>query len=219
MLVKWGEPNVMFLLKVLGILLALVVGLAILLLLFAIPRAGIRIYSTEERLNVWLRYGWLRIQIFPLPARLQRGKQRKDKAKSADIPAKKKTSYDLSSFDLGEAVYLLLEVLEELRNVLHLETVRMQVMLGTGNAAATGILLGACAAITGMLTPFLVKNFNISDYHVDIDGDFHAARPRWEITLAFSVRPIRLLMALIWRWRRIAKLYHSMLKTEAKENE
>lgn len=209
----------MLLLKILCILLALALGFVVLLILATIPRAGVRVYSKDEELKVWLRYGWLRIRVFPLPARLGSGKRKKSGDKPAHTPARKKSITDFSEFDIGEAVYLLLEMLEELRGVLHLEMIRIQVMLGTGNAATTGILLGSCAAIAGMLTPFLVQNFNIRDYHIAVDGDFNAERTHWEATLAFSLRPVRLLWALIWRWRRIKQLYSSIRKTEAKENE
>lgn len=204
----------MLLLKILYVILAIVLGLAVLLILATIPHAGVRIYGKDGALSAWLRYGWLRIRIFPLPARLSAGKPKKETGKPKEKPVKE-SPYDFTGFDMGGAAYLLLELLEELRGALHLEVIRIQVLIGTGNAAATGILLGSCAAITGMLTPFLVQNFNIRDYHIAVDGDFESGQTHWEADVSFSVRPIRLLWALMRRWRKIRRLYISIQKTEA----
>lgn len=204
----------MLLLKILGILLVILLGLVLFLLLATIPRVGVRVTGKDGLAGIWIRYGWLKLRIYPLSKR-KKVKKTPESAKKKEPAPKKEFPFDFSKLDLGDAFYLLLDLLDELRDVLRLDTVLVDAMLATGDAARTGILLGQIAALTGMITPFLEQNFNIRDYHIAVDGDFQGNTTHWEAEIAFSVRPVRMGWALVKRWRTLKRLYDSIQKTEA----
>ena len=207
----------MLILKILGALLAVLLALALLLLFATIPRAGVRIIGKDGLSGIWVQYGWLKLRVYPLPARRKKAKT-VPKAAEERQP-KKGASFDFSGLDLGDTFFLILDLLYELREAMRLDTVRVDALIATGDAARTGILLGQIAALTGMITPFLEQNFNIRNYHIAVDGDFQGNTPHWEAEAAFSVRPIRMGWALAKRWRTLKRLYDSIQKTEANENE
>ena len=212
MIRKWGEPDVMLIFKILCGILFFIFGCMLILVLAAIPRTGMRITCKDGLTGIWIRYGWGKLRIFPFESP-------KKSSKSPDKPAPAQSPYDFSQIDLGDALCLLLDLLYELRMALRLDTIRADVLVATGDAAHTGILLGQIAALTGMITPFLEQHFNIRDYHIAVDGDFQGNTPHWEGELIFSVRPIRLIWALIKRWRSLKALYNSILTTEANNHE
>lgn len=135
-----------------------------------IPRAGVRIIGKDGLAGIWVQYGRLKLRVYPLPAR---GKKAKTVPKAAEERQPKKgASFDFSGLDLGDTFFLILDLLYELREAMRLDTVRVDALIATGDAARTGILLGQIAALTGMITPFLEQNFNIRNYHIAVDGDF-----------------------------------------------
>ena len=212
MIRKWGEPDVMLFFKILCGIILFIFGCVLILILAAIPRTGMRITCSDGLTGIWIRYGWGKLRIFPLESH-------RESSRPPDKSAPAKSSYDISQVDLGETLSLLLDLLYELRMALRLDTVRVDALLATGDAAHTGILLGQVAALTGMITPFLEQHFHIRDYHIAVDGDFQGNTPHWEGELIFSVRPIRLIWALIKRWRSLKALYHSIQTTEANNHE
>ncbi|MGN1008659.1 MAG: DUF2953 domain-containing protein [Butyricicoccus sp.] len=207
----------MLLLKILGIVLAILFGLVLLLILATVPRAGVRVIGKDGLAGIWVRYGWLKLRIYPFPKRKKAKKPAESAKPEKPVPEKKESPFDFSKLDLGDTICLVLDLLDELRNALRLDTVRVNAMLATGDAARTGILLGQLAALAGMITPFLEQNFVIRDYHIAVDGDFQGNTTHWDAEIVFSVRPVRMVWALVKRWRTLKRLYDSIQKTEANE--
>lgn len=207
----------MLLLKILGIVLAILFGLVLLLILATVPRAGVRVIGKDGLAGIWVRYGWLKLRIYPFPKRKKAKKPAESAKPEKPVSEKKESPFDFSKLDLGDTICLVLDLLDELRNALRLDTVRVNAMLATGDAARTGILLGQLAALAGMITPFLEQNFVIRDYHIAVDGDFQGNTTHWDAEIVFSVRPVRMVWALVKRWRTLKRLYDSIQKTEANE--
>ena len=181
-------------------------------LLLTLPRVGARAQGENGEIQVWLRYGRIRIRVYPLPRAFQ--KKKEDKPKKPAAAPSAPSDFDLSNLDLGDTVCLLLDMLDDLRDIVRIDILRADVMIATGDAAKTGMLLGECSALVGMITPFLENTFSIKEYHIVLDGDFESNQTRWKATLAFSARPIRFFWALWKRRRTILQLYHTLKQPE-----
>lgn len=222
-------------LKILAWIAAALGGIALVLLallvLALLPRARVVLDKPAEgALRLSVGYGFLRIPILPLPKK-KGGKRPAAKPKPrAEKPAKHKKpgGFSVKNLDLGEAICLALDLLYELRDRMKIHRLRADVMIATGDAAKTGILLGRSAAVTGMILPFLEQNFVIPDFHIAVDGDFQSetASTRFSCGVTVSIRPIHLPLILMKYRRRLIKLYHDLRaetpqtteKTEEKEN-
>lgn len=203
----------MLVLKILCILLAALLGLVLLTLLAAIPRTGIRLTGQDGKINLWVRYGQFRLHLYPLPKRTK--KPARPKKEPPPKPQKPDAPQKSRHIDIGDAICLALGLLDDLRNAMRIDILHIDAVIATGDAARTGMLLGMAAALSGMVTPVLQQGFDIPHYHIHIDGDFQGGKGHWQAETAVSVRPIRLLWALAWRWRDILKLLKPE-KTEAK---
>ena len=202
----------MLALKILCILLAVLLGLVMLVLLAMVPRAGIRLTGKDGSINLWVRYGQIRLHLYPLPKRAKKTARAPKKAppeKQTDAPKKSR------HIDLGDTICLVLGLLDDLRHAMRIDILHLDAVIATGDAARTGTLLGMAAALSGMITPVLQQSFDIPHYHIHIDGDFQGDKGHWQAEAAVSVRPIRLLWALARRWRDIFNLFKPE-KTEAK---
>ena len=204
-------------LKIAATLLAALAVLLGLLLLLTLPRTGMRILCENRISGVWLRYGRISLRIYPLPGRLSGKAKKTSKTGKKPRRAFPRRSLNFGRIDLGDTITLLLDLLDEMQDGLRLDTIRVDAVLATGDAARTGILLGQLAALTGMITPFLEQRFDIRDYHIAVDGDFQGDTPRWEAEFAFSARPIRIGWALFKRRRSLLRLYDALQNTEANE--
>lgn len=204
------------LLKILFVLLAILLALCLLLFAAVCPRAGFRLWGKNGALHIWLKYGKFKFRIYPLPS-AAKGKRRRE----PDRPQAEPTAspFTLEQIDLGDAICLVLDLLRDMKDAMTIEILRADIMLGTGNAARTGILLGQIAALAGMITPFLEQNFSIKNYRIAVDGDFKAETTAWEAEAAFSVRPVRLLWSLIRHRKRLLEIYRLIQKDEASNHE
>ena len=156
---KRGEPGMTVLLWFLTVLLAF----ALLVLFF----------------GLFLRYGALHIPVWPRPKHLKRPVPKpKEPAPAKPKRTRKKTKYRYSlnrqELDFGELAALALTLLDEMADTLRISRLRVRVLIGTDDAAQTGMLLGGAAAFTGMTVPFLENTFDMQDYHVDVDAVFEA---------------------------------------------
>lgn len=173
--------------------------LLLLLLIFLLLCLKVQVFVDKiphSPLRLLLQYGILRIPVLPLPKRGKTGKQPKeppDKKQKPEEPVKKRgiPSF-LKGLDIGDLICLALDTLLALKNRLVIRRLRVKVMIATGDAGKTGILLGRTAAVTGMILPLLEQNFVIPDFKVDVDGDFEADQPntRAAIGVTLSMRPV-----------------------------
>lgn len=205
----------MIVLKVTGFIL-----LSLLLLLFLLSwfvlLAQARVDFRGENGAVELRVGLgpLRLKIWPLPEALRKRKRQPVKKKESKTPEATRRVFSAENVDLADVLDLLLEILGHMKDKLILETIWAKIMIGTGDAARTGLLLGYSAAATGMILPFLEQNFNMKTCHIAVDGDFEAATTCWKVKLVLAMRPGSLLAAVFHHRRRLYGLYRQMVKKE-----
>lgn len=176
-------------------------GIVLLLLLLMIWLLCLKVQVFVDKapgssLRLLLQYGILRIPILPRPKREKPQKPPKEppeKKEKPKEPAKKKgIPAFLKGLDIGDLICLALDTLLALKDRLVIRRLRVKVLIATGDAGKTGILLGRTAAITGMILPLLEQNFVIPDFKVDVDGDFEAEQPdtRAAVGLTLYMRPI-----------------------------
>lgn len=173
--------------------------LLLLLLIFLLLCLKVQVFVDKipgSPLRLLLQYGILRIPILPLPEKKKTGKPPKkppDKKEKPEAPAKKKGIPPfLKGLDIGDLICLALDTLLALKNRLVIRRLCVKVLIATGDAGKTGILLGRSAAVVGMILPLLEQNFSIPNFKVDIDGDFEAEKPdtRAAVGLTLYMRPV-----------------------------
>lgn len=196
-----------------------VLGCLVLFLLLLSVRAGVEAVGVNGEVSVELRYGLLRIPVWPPPRHLKKQPAAekppgKTKPKKKRKPKKYRYSFNREALDVWEIVDLALRLLGELTDTLRFSRLRVRVLIGTDDAAKTGMLLGTSAALTGMVVPFLENTFEMKDYHVDVDADFEADHTEWAFTVFCSVRPLRVLWCLLRHAGELYRLYKRLIRKE-----
>lgn len=196
------------------LLIAFGVLLALLLLLLSI-RTGVEAVGVDGDISVEFRLGPLRIPIWPPPKHVRQTESPPAKKKSAAPKKPKQTRvFNREAFDLEEVLSLAMTLLGELSDSLRISRLRVRVVIGTDDAAATGMLLGTAAAAAGMLVPFLENTFEMKDYHVNVDADFEADHTKWAFTVFCSLRPIRAVFILLRHGKELYGLYKKLIRKE-----
>ncbi len=172
----------------------------------------------DGTVSVEARYGLVRIPVWPPPRKKSKPPKNTEEMVQRQTAKKEKRKYKYSlnqqELDVGELVCLALTLLGELADTLRISRLHVRVVIGTDDAAKTGLLLGTSAAMTGMVVPFLENTFEMKDYHIDIDADFEAAKTKWAFTVFCSLRPISLLFLLLRHRRELFCLYKRLIKKE-----
>ena len=189
-----------------------------LLLLLGI-RAGVEAVGVNGEVSVEVRYGVVRIPVLPRlrffkPFAHEKKREEAPKPKKARKRPKYRYSLNREELDVGELVTLAMTLLSEMADTLRFSRLRVRVLIGTDDAAKTGIFLGEAAALTGMIVPFLENTFDMQDYHVDVDADFEAGHTEWAFTVFCSLRPLRLLFVALRHGRELYSLYKRLIKKE-----
>lgn len=108
-----------------------------------------------------------------------------------------------------------LAFLDDVKDRLRIEELRLSLVLAAGDAAETGLILGGLSAVAGMVYPFLVRNFTIKRLEIVLDGDFHGNTTRYDLHVSCSARPIRLLAAAAVHGLRLYRLIRQTQPMEA----
>lgn len=211
-------PVVLVLLMVLLGLLLVVLLVAVLLLSV---RTGVEAVGVNGEVSVELRYGMVRIPIWP-PPRHRKEKagetppsgEKKSKKKKRRKQKKYRYSLNRDALDVWEIADLVLRLLSELASTLRISRLRVRVLIGTDDAAKTGVALGTSAALVGMIVPFLENTFDMREYHVDVDADFEADHTDWAFTVFCSLRPLRVLLCMLRHSGELFRMYKRLIKKE-----
>ena len=177
------------LLWILGILLGIVLLALVIVLVLLNIRAGIEAVGVTGEVSVEARYGPVRIPLYPRPRSLPK-----------------------DGLDVGEIAGTVRDFLSDLTDRLRISRLRARVVIGTDDAAQTGILLGQAAALCGIIVPFLENTFDMQDYHVSADADFNADHTEWAFTVNCSIRPISLVRVLLRHGKPMYQLYKKYFK-------
>lgn len=206
------------LLWILGILLGIVLLALVIVLVLLNIRAGIEAVGVTGEVSVEARYGPVRIPLYPRPRHLKKKKEETEAEQKKSEENEKKTSGKLGlslpkdGLDVGEIAGTVRDFLSDLTDRLRISRLRARIVIGTDDAAQTGILLGQAAALCGIVVPFLENTFDMQDYHVSADADFNADHTEWAFTVNCSIRPISLVRVLLRHGKPMYKLYKKYFK-------
>nr|WP_300129874.1 DUF2953 domain-containing protein [uncultured Butyricicoccus sp.] len=210
----------MFVLKIIALVLAwlVLIAFAICALLFVLllPRVGfaLHVYSggkVEGRIS----YGFVRVHVRHMPKRDAATKTQSKQTPEPSKPASRPSwPSGLSDIDLGDGMVMMLEFLDDVKERLRIDALCVELTLATGDAAKTGLYIGYLSALSGMLYPFLVRNFNMKRCSIVLDGDFQGAKTRYDVRFDLSFRPVCLLGAGL---RHGLRLYRVVRKTQTME--
>ena len=198
-------------------LLGFVLAAALIGLFLLWVRVGVEVVGVNGAVSVEIRYGALRIPVWPrLGHERHPAREKQVGAKPKKRRKKPKYHYSINreALDFSELAACALTLLGELTDLLRISRMRVRVVIGTEDAAQTGMLLGGAAAFTGMTVPFLENTFDMRDYHVDVDADFEADHTEWAFTVFCSLRPLRLMLVLLRHRRELYSLYKRLIKKE-----
>ncbi len=203
------------------IILAVFASLSVLLLLLMSARTGIEVVGANGEASVDLRYGVLRIPIYPRRKEKAEPKPVKDKKpKKTKKPAKYKRVFNKDELDIGEVLGIVMDILEGLGGTFNISRLRVRVLIGTDDAAKTGMLLGCASAVIGIAVPFFENTFVMKDYHINVDADFEAGHTEWAFDMFLYVRPIRIISVMLRHSPKLFRLYKRLFKkVEAETNE
>ena len=109
----------------------------------------------------------------------------------------------------------MLDFLGDLTGSLQITRLRVRLVLATGDAAKTGILLGQTAALCGILVPFLENTFDLRDIHVRADPDFEKDKTEWAAEVFCAIRPIAFIR-IAFRHRKPLRRLYELLKQGVK---
>lgn len=189
--------------------------------LLLLPRVGMDVHAQDGTFTAKIRYGWIDKTI-----RLPKGrkKQQKEgkKSEKPSKPSKKKSPREgmgkdiLSKLDLGDVMCEVLDFLDDVKDRLRIDVLYVHAVLATGDAAKTGLSLGYLSAVTGIIYPFLARNFTIKTLEIVLDGDFEGGKARYDLRFACSFRPIRMLAAGVKHGFRLYRMIRQTQKVEAK---
>ena len=145
------------LLWILGILLGIVLLALVIVLVLLNIRAGIEAVGVTGEVSVEARYGPVRIPLYPRPRHLKKKKEETEAEQKKSEENEKKTSGKLGlslpkdGLDVGEIAGTVRDFLSDLTDRLRISRLRARVVIGTDDAAQTGILLGQAAALCGII--------------------------------------------------------------------
>ena len=209
-------------LRVLIILLCVLGGVVLLLALALLAllniRARLEFVGVSGDMTLDAVYGPVRVPLWPRPRHLKRKKNRKEdetEQKGEEEPAGGRFSLAKGGLPFGEIADIVLDVLGDLTGSLQITRLRVRLVLATGDAAKTGILLGQTAALCGILVPFLENTFDLRDIHVRADPDFEKDKTEWAAEVFCAIRPITFIR-IAFRHRKPLRRLYELLKRGVK---
>lgn len=200
-------------LRVLIILLCVLGGVVLLLLAALIVllniRARLEFVGVSGDMTLDAVYGPVRVPLWPRPRHLKKKKKETDEIerKAEEKSAEGKFSITKSGLPFGEIADIVLDFLGDLTGSLQITRLRVRLVLATGDAAQTGILLGQTAALCGILVPFLENTFDLRDIHVRADPDFEKDKTEWAAEVFCAIRPITFIKIAFRHRKPLRRLY------------
>lgn len=192
-------------------MLILIIALTGVVILLLSIRAGIEIVGANGKIALDLRYGIIRVPILPL-----RKKEKPEAPPAPSTPEPKKSRWKLNyeNLDIDEIWNLFFDICSELSDALCFSHIRARILIGTDDAAKTGLILGYCSAFVGMAVPFFENTFDMRDYYINIDADFDASHTVWACKIRCTTRPIQILRVTLRHGKHLFQLYKKLLRKE-----
>ena len=214
----------MIILRVLGILLGIVLGLFILLTgftLWAPMRVELRRKPPDGPIKLRGSFGPVK-KVFTIGKRKKPPKQKVKQPQKEQKPKKEKQPqaprFDVKKLDYGQAFSLLLTLIDDMAGAMTWEKLHVTLIVHTSDAAKTGELLGALSVAVGNLYPYLERAFVLQDIRIVLDADFDAEETVWGMDIAIMTRLSRFVHTG-WKRRKALWALWKSIQTTKEERE
>lgn len=214
----------MIVFRVLGILLAIALGLIILMTIFALfapMRVECKRKLPDGPFRLRIGVGPVK-RVFTLGKRKKKQPPRQPKPKKEPKPKQPKPPqapwFDIKKLDYGQAFSLLLTLIDDMAGTMTWEKLYVAVILHMSDAAKTGEMLGALSAAVGNLYPYLERAFVLQDTKIVLDADFDAEKTIWSADIAVMTRLSRF-VHVFWKRRKALWALWKSIRTTKEERE
>ncbi len=170
--------------------LKILAGAILVLLLLGQVRLGGEAEYASAGLFVKVRFGWLRLQVFPL----KREKKKKPPKPKKEKPPEQKDGGEAKSQRGGSLelikrmLPLACEAAGELKRKIRIDRLYLDLTVASADAAGTAMAYGYANMTLGMLWPMIEQNFEVKDPRLHTGVDFTAQSPTVYLSAAFSAR-------------------------------
>lgn len=185
--------------------LKILLGILLALWLLGRIRVGGEGEYGEEGLFIKVKAGPFKIHVYPVkkkdkPSKEKREKESKKKEEAAGEGEKLSKGGALTMVKAG--LPLIGEAAGDLREKIRIDELRLDLLLGGRDAAATALAFGFSNAVIGMILPVFEQNFNVKERRIRTGMDFNAGSTTVWVKAAFSARIGQLLsFALRIGWK------------------
>lgn len=184
-----------------------------LLLLFV----KVKVTVLAETKKTVVRLGIVFFQFTIYPSNWKHRQKTKTVSGKKEIKEEKQkphSEYSMENMSIGELTDFSLDMLRAFEDAVTIDTLHVDFIIATRNAARTGLLLGQASAAAGLLLPYLDSHFAIRDRSINIDADFGTEQCRWDINFTASTRPIKSLVILLRNYKKIWRFIKKLRKVE-----
>lgn len=201
------------------IALYIILGIALLIGIILLLRVKV-IISYEERLQVYLRFAFFKVRLFPAkPKKPKKAKKKGKKTKKAPAPntenkpeEQKKDEGAVSK--LWAMREILLHTIAKFLNKLHFKFVKLNIVVAGDNAASTALLYGATTQGVAYLIEILdnISNVDISKRSkISVRSDFISQKSFFEGKIVLYISVVHILYVGL---HFLKKLIKSKMKVE-----
>lgn len=208
----------MIVLRILGILLLILLGLFVLTvcILCSTIRIAVQRDIPDGALCLSVGFGMFKREVI-LGDKKKKTKPKKEQKKKPEKKREPKPSrFDFKKLDFEQAFVLALDLIDDLAGSITWERLHVTLIIHTPDAARTGNLLGALSAIVGNIYPYMERAFVLQDTRIILDADFDAEKTVWGIDIIIMTR-IGRYPRILWRRRKaLWELWKSIRPTDDK---
>lgn len=188
--------------KILLGILWVILGLLVLIVLLLQVRAGVRFSYDQGDVALWVRYGPLKLQLFPKKEEPEKKKEKpkkeaKEKKKKPEKPKKPKKprakiNRDQILYALEDLPPILGRALKRTGKSIRVQPLKVWVQVAGADPADTAELYGRLEAALGAALPVLEKAVWIRDEDIRLYPDFTQEEMDFIADVGVSLRPWRL---------------------------
>ena len=193
--------------------------LAVLLLIGQI-RVGVQVEYQSEGLFAWARLGTFRVPVFPLKKKegpdKKRKKAKKPKKEKAPKPLGEKAGGALDY--ARELLPIALEAAGMFYHRLRMDTLKLELTVGSDDPADTAMRYGQASAILGSFWYPLTDAFHVKDGHAKVNLDFDAKERTLYAAASLSLKLGQVLWLGIYIGVRALKGFLAVSKKQKNEN-
>lgn len=197
------------------IALFIILGIALLICVILLLRLKL-VISCDENIKVYIKFLFFKINLYPKNNKKQKKKKSKSKSPKP-VPTKEKDEHEKENTALSKLWSMrkiLLTTIEKFLGKLHFKFIRLNVVVGCENAAATALLYGAASQAVAYIIEVLdnISNVDISKMSdISVQSDFISQKTTVNGKIILKISVCHIIHVLLHFLKSIIK---SKIKTE-----